>query len=74
MMTLVDTDNLITLAIPLNTGIKYSDRLIHSCVNMDPRAATPGDIARARAFQTGYQADDVAKGSGLQVSEAKGAQ
>jgi ankyrin repeat protein len=38
-----------------------------SAVNMDPRDATPADIARARAFQTGYQVDDSAKGSGLQV-------
>jgi hypothetical protein len=35
---------------------------------MDPRDATPADIARARAFQTGWQVDDSAKGSGLQVS------
>ena len=38
-----------------------------SAVNMDPRDATPADIARARAFQTGWQVDDNAKGSGLEV-------
>ena len=40
-----------------------------SYVNMDPRTATPADITRARAFQTGYQVDGVAKGSGLKVSK-----
>jgi len=38
-----------------------------STVNMDPKFATPADIARARAFQTGYQVDDISKGTGLQV-------
>jgi ankyrin repeat protein len=42
-----------------------------SAVNMDPRDATPADIARARAFQTGWQVDDSAKGSGLQVGAAE---
>jgi ankyrin repeat protein len=42
-----------------------------SAVNMDPRDATPADIARARAFQTGWQVDDNAKGSGLSVKPAQ---
>ena len=40
-----------------------------SSVNMDPRTATPADIERARAFQTGYQVDDITKGTGLKVEE-----
>lgn len=40
-----------------------------SSVNMDPRTATPADIERARAFQTGYQVDDITKGTGLRVEE-----
>jgi uncharacterized protein len=38
-----------------------------SSVNMDPRLATPMDIERAKQFMTGYQVDDIAKGSGLKV-------
>jgi ankyrin repeat protein len=38
-----------------------------STVNMDPKFATPADIARARSFQTGYQVDDISKGTGLEV-------
>lgn len=40
-----------------------------STVNMDPKFATPADIARARDFQTGYQVDDISKGTGLEVAE-----
>jgi len=42
-----------------------------SAVNMDPRDATPADIDRAREFQTGWQVDDNAKGSGLEVKPAQ---
>ena len=38
-----------------------------SSVNMDPRFATPMDLERAKLFMTGYQVDDIAKGSGLKV-------
>jgi len=38
-----------------------------SSVNMDPRFATPMDLERARLFMTGYQVDNIAKGSGLEV-------
>jgi uncharacterized protein len=40
-----------------------------STVVMDPKFATPADIARARAFQQGYQVDDITKGTGLEVAE-----
>jgi len=40
-----------------------------SRVNMDPKFATPTDIARARTFQQGYQVDDITKGTGLEVAE-----
>ena len=38
-----------------------------SSANMDPRFATPLDLERAKLFMTGYQVDDIAKGSGLEV-------
>lgn len=40
-----------------------------SRVNMDPKFATPADIAQARTFQQGYQVDDISKGTGLEVAE-----
>ena len=40
-----------------------------SSVNMDPRTASPADIEQARVFQTGYQVDDITKGTGLKVEE-----
>jgi hypothetical protein len=38
---------------------------------MDPRFATPMDLERAKLFMTGYQVDDIAKGSGLKVKTAE---
>lgn len=38
-----------------------------SAVNMDPRTATPLDIERARAYQTGHQVETL-KGTGLEVT------
>ncbi|MDT8397538.1 MAG: ankyrin repeat domain-containing protein [Pseudomonadales bacterium] len=40
-----------------------------AAVNMDPRAATPADIARARRLQTGYQVEEITTFSGLSVTE-----
>ena len=40
-----------------------------SAANMDPRAATPLTIEKARTLQIGYQVQDTSKGKGLQVEE-----
>jgi uncharacterized protein len=40
-----------------------------AAVNMDPRAATPADIARARQMQTGHQVEEIERFSGLSVSD-----
>ncbi|HTR00779.1 MAG TPA: ankyrin repeat domain-containing protein [Candidatus Acidoferrum sp.] len=40
-----------------------------SSANMDPRAATPLTIEKARAMQIGYQVTDTKTGKGLQVEE-----